>query len=332
MTGGPLAGTRVVELAGIGPPVHTAMILADLGAEVTRIERPGAADGTTHLLRGRRERVTADLKSPSGRATVLAHVTTADILVEGFRPGVAERLGVGPADCARVNPRLVYVRVTGWGQHGPRAGQAGHDINYIGLTGVLHAIGRAGERPVPPLNVVGDFGGGSMLAVVGALAALHERTTTGRGRVVDAAIVDGVGLLAQLQLQFLRQGRWTDERGSNRLDGGAPYYDTYRCADGRYVAVGALEDKFWHRLLAGLGLAPDRWPDRQNPSHWPEIRRVLTNSFARYPRDTWDELFAGLDACVTPVLSFAEAAEDPHLRARNSRTAEGEAAAAPRFS
>ncbi|GAA3567896.1 alpha-methylacyl-CoA racemase [Amycolatopsis ultiminotia] len=335
MTGGPLVGVRVVELAGLGPPVHVGMIMADLGAEVLRIERPGAADSgvLTHLLRGR-TRCTIDIKSAEGPAAVLAQVAVADILVEGFRPGVTERLGIGPVDCARVNPGLIYVRVTGWGQDGPRASQAGHDINYIGLTGVLHAIGRAGGRPVPPLNIVGDFGGGSMLAVIGALAALHERAGTGRGQVVDAAIVDGVSLLAQMQFQYLQEGRWSLLRGANRLDGGAPYYDTYRCSDGRYVAVGALEDTFWGRLLDGLGIEPTRWPDRADPARWPEIRRVLTELFAQRPRDDWDEIFASLDACVTPVLSFTESAADRHLKARGTLTptASGfEAAAAPRI-
>ena len=262
---GPLQGLRVVELAGIGPGPHAAMVLADLGADVVRVDRPAGAlrlgdpDRPDPTLRGRR-RVAADLKDPAGRDTVLRLVDHADVLIEGYRPGVAERLGVGPADCHARNPRLVYGRMTGWGQDGPMARQAGHDINYVSLTGALHAIGRAGERPVPPLNLVGDFGGGSMLLLVGVLAALLEARSSGRGQVVDAAMVDGASLLMQMTWAFYGQGHWADEREANLLDGGTPYYDTYTCADGRHVAVGALEPRFYAQLLDGLGLDPTTLP------------------------------------------------------------------------
>jgi alpha-methylacyl-CoA racemase len=298
---GPLDGLRVVELGGLGPVPHAAMVLADLGAEVVRVERPpGDAVPGDPTLRGRR-RVLADLKDPAGRDAVLALAARADVLIEGFRPGVAERLGIGPDDCP---PRLIYGRMTGWGQTGPRAADVGHDINYLALTGVLHAIGRAGERPVPPLNLVADFGGGSMLLVVGVLAALVERERSGRGQVIDAAMVDGVPMLAQLIWGLLDQGRWTDRRGLNLLDGGAPFYDTYTCADGKHVAVGAIEPQFQAELRAVLGVGDLG-------------RETLTAAFRTRTRDEWTAAFAGRDACVTPVLSFAEAAADPVRLARS---------------
>lgn len=334
---GPLTGLRVLELAGIGPGPHAAMILADLGADVVRVDRPRpGADPATgsgdQLLRGRRS-VALNLKDPAGRARLLELVGRADVLLEGYRPGVTERLGLGPDDCAAVNSRLIYARMTGWGQDGPWAHTAGHDINYISVTGALHAIGRAGERPVPPLNYVGDFGGGSMLLLVGILAALHERERSGRGQVVDAAMVDGATLLSQMFWSFRGAGVWSDERGANLLDGGAPWYDTYECADGRYVAVGALEPQFWAALLTGLG-DPDL-PDRDDPAQWPAIRKRFTELFAAKSRDEWAAIFDGTDACVTPVLTFAEAGSHPHLAARNTVTTlngVAQAAPAPRFS
>ena len=283
---GPLVGLRVVELAGIGPGPHAAMVLADLGADVVRIDRPSGALrlGDPELpdptLRGRR-RVTADLKDPAGREAVLGLVDHADVLIEGYRPGVAERLGVGPVDCHARNPRLVYGRMTGWGQDGPLARHAGHDINYISITGALHAIGRAGERPVPPLNLVGDFGGGSMLLLVGVLAALLEARSSGRGQVVDAAMVDGTSLLMQMTWAFRGQGHWADAREANLLDGGAPYYDTYTCGDGRHVAVGALEPRFYAQLLDGLGLDPATLPAQDDVAGWPVLRSRFTEAFAR---------------------------------------------------
>jgi len=335
---GPLAGLRVLELAGIGPGPHAAMVLADLGADVVRIDRPpsdpDAEVRADYLLRGRRS-VVLDLKEPPDREQFLALVAVADVLIEGYRPGVTERLGIGPDVCGTANPRLVYARMTGWGQDGPWARVAGHDINYLSLTGILHAIGRPGERPVPPLNLVADFGGGSMLVLVGILSALWERSRSGRGQVVDAAMVEGAGLLAQLIWSWRGPGGWSDVPGTNLLDGGCPYYDTYTCADGRYVAVGALEPPFWAALLQGLGIDAEEFPQRQDPAQWPAIRERLTAVFATRSRDDWATVFDGTDACVTPVLSFAEAPAHPHLAARESLVELGgvrQPAPAPRFS
>jgi alpha-methylacyl-CoA racemase len=333
---GPLAGLRVVELAGIGPGPHAAMILGDLGADVVRIERPSATSGAVGnaMLRSRRF-VTADLKSKQGRDLVLQLVAKADVLVEGYRPGVTERLGLGPDDCARVNDRLIYARMTGWGQTGPRSQQAGHDINYISLNGVLHSIGRPGERPVPPLNLVGDFGGGSMLLLVGILAALWERQTSGKGQVVDAAMIDGSSLLMQTTWAMRAMGMWSDERGTNMLDGAAPYYDTYECLDGRYVAVGAIEPQFYAAMLAGLGLNATDLPEQNDRTHWPELRVRLTEAFASRNRDHWAKVFADSDACVTPVLAFGEVGNEPHVTERNTfyQTNGGlQPSPAPRFS
>lgn len=263
---GPLSGLRVVELAGIGPGPHAAMILGDLGADVVRIDRPSSVDGISRdaMLRNRRI-VTADLKSDQGLELALKLIAKADVLIEGYRPGVTERLGLGPEECAKVNDRLIYARMTGWGQTGPRSQQAGHDINYISLNGILHAIGRGDERPVPPLNLVGDFGGGSMFLLVGILAALWERQSSGKGQVVDAAMVDGSSVLIQMMWAMRATGMWTDTRGANMLDGGAPYYDTYECADGRYVAVGAIEPQFYAAMLAGLGLDAAELPPAKRP-------------------------------------------------------------------
>ncbi|MDI3314102.1 MAG: CaiB/BaiF CoA-transferase family protein [Mycobacterium sp.] len=316
---GPLKGLRVVELAGIGPGPHAAMILGDLGADVVRVERPASSGNAPRdaMLRNRR-RVTVDLKSTEGRRLVLRLVAKADVLIEGYRPGVTERLGLGPGDCAAVNERLIYARMTGWGQTGPRACQAGHDINYISLNGVLHAIGRSGERPVPPLNLVGDFGGGSMFLLVGILAALWERQSSGKGQVIDAAMIDGSSVLAHMMWAMRAAGMWSDERGTNLLDGGAPYYDTYRCADGRYVAVGAIEPQFYAALLAGLGLDAADLPGQNDRGHWPELRARLAEVFASRDRDHWAKVFADSDACVTPVLAFGEVHSEPHVAERNT--------------
>lgn len=336
---GPLHGLKVVELAGIGPGPHAAMVLADLGADVVRVERPGglqlgnpqAQDPT---LRGRR-RVSADLKSAEGRETVLSLVERADVLLEGYRPGVTERLGVGPADCHARNPRLVYGRMTGWGQDGPLAQRAGHDINYISLTGVLHAVGRAGERPVPPLNFVGDFGGGSMLLLVGVLGALWEAQRSGRGQVVDAAMVDGASLLSQMFWGLLGQSAWVDSREANLLDGAAPFYDTFTCSDGRHIAIGAIEPQFYAALLAGLGLAADDLPEQLDRARWPHTKERFAAVIATRTRDEWAAVFEGTDACVTPVLAFGEVGAHPHLAARQTVVeVDGmtQAAPAPRFS
>jgi len=327
---GPLSGLKVVELAAIGPGPFACMILADLGAEVTRVDR---ADGRRSfaqwhqvLDRGRRVRA-LDLKTPAGVAELFDLVADADILVEGFRPGVAERLGIGPDECLDRNPALVYARMTGWGQEGPLARTPGHDINYLALTGALHAIGEAGGPPVVPVNFLGDFGGGSMFLLAGVLAALYERESTGKGRVVDAAIVDGVGAMLGMLVGMRSAGQWQHERGTNLLDGGAPFYTCYACADGGYVAVGALEERFYGALVHGLGLDAAALPDRDEPRNWPALRREFANRFAGRSRDHWARLFEGTEACVTPVLSAAEAASHPHHQARGS----GPAAVAPRF-
>jgi alpha-methylacyl-CoA racemase len=336
---GPLHGIRVIEFAGVGPGPHAAMVLADLGAEVVRIQRRGVmpiaglnADG---MLRGRAV-VEADLKDGGDRSSVMNLVARADVLVEGFRPGVMERLGYGPDDMQALNPRLIYARMTGWGQNGPRAPRAGHDINYLALTGFLHAVGRRDERPVPPLNLVGDFGGGSMFLLVGVLAAIIERQTSGCGQVIDVAIVDGVSVLGQMIWAFRGIGLWSDERGTNILDTGAPYYDTYETADGRYMAVGAVEPQFYTELLTGLGLfGQSGLPDRNDASQWDSLRAKFTEVFRTRTRDEWAAVFDGTDACVTPVLTFAEAATDAHMTARGAvRVIDNvmQASVAPRFS
>ncbi|MEU5019551.1 CaiB/BaiF CoA-transferase family protein [Streptomyces angustmyceticus] len=321
MSGGPLAGLRVLELAAIGPAPYACMMLADLGAEVIRVDRPGQerAFAPWHRIldRGRRP-VALDLKDPAGTGLLLRLVDGADVLVEGFRPGVAERLGVGPGACRARNPALVYGRMTGWGQDGPLAQAPGHDINYIGLTGALHAIGPAGGAPVPPANLLGDFGGGGMLLAAGILAALVERSRSGLGQVVDAAIVDGTASLTGMLLAMAQAGQWDADRGGNLLDGGAPFYAVYPCADGGHVAVGALEERFYRALLAGLGLDGDRLPDRDDPANWPALRREFEERFATRTRAQWAAAFDGTEACVTPVLSLAEAAAHPHHRARGT--------------
>ncbi|SCG65262.1 CaiB/BaiF CoA transferase family protein [Micromonospora humi] len=337
---GPLTGVRVIELAGIGPGPFAAMMLADLGADVVRVDRVGGGGFGAFpgdLLNRNRRSVALDLKHPDGQELARSLVAGADALVEGFRPGVAERLGLGPHECLAANPRLVYGRMTGWGQDGPLAHTAGHDIDYLALTGALHGVGRAGERPVPPMNLLGDFGGGGMMLALGVVAALHAVRGGAPGQVVDAAIVDGVSVLAT-QIHALRGlGFWQDPRGVNLLDGGAPFYDTYECADGRYVAVGALEPQFYAELvrLTGFPLADDEAPDRDDPTNWPALRAAWARLFRTRTRDEWAELLAGTDACVAPVLDWAEAPRHPHLAARESFvTPEGvtQPAPAPRFS
>ncbi|MFD9504834.1 CaiB/BaiF CoA transferase family protein [Streptomyces sp. NPDC060035] len=328
---GPLSGLRVVELAAIGPAPFACMVLADLGAEVIRIDR---ADGRRsfeqwhQVLDRGRHRIALDLKSPDDVAELLRLLESSDILVEGFRPGVAERLGLGPEVCLDRNPALVYARMTGWGQEGPLARTPGHDINYLALSGALYAIGEAGGPPVVPVNFLGDFAGGSMFLVAGILAAVYERQRTGRGQVVDAAIVDGAGAMLGMLVGMEAAGQWRHERGTNLLDGGAPFYTTYACADGGYVAVGALEERFYAALLHGLGLQGAGLPDRDDPHNWPALRRELASRFITGDRDHWAQQFDGTEACVTPVLSAAEAPSHPHHLARGS----GPAAVAPRFS
>jgi len=331
---GPLAGLKVVEFAGLGPGPFAAMLLADAGADVLRVDRPGAAPAGGALTRGRPS-LGLDLKAPAGREAALDLVRRADVLVEGFRPGVMERLGLGPERCLGENPGLVYGRMTGWGQHGPRAHEAGHDINYLAVTGALRSMARRGEAPVPPLNLVGDYGGGGMLLVFGILTALLERQRSGRGQVVDAAMVDGVSLLMTGIWSRFAQGRWPGEPGANDIDTGAPFYDVYRTADGEYMAVGAIEPKFWAQLLDVLEIDPTSLPDQWDRTAWPAVKEVVAAVFARRDRAEWVRRFAGREACVTPVLSLAEAPADAHLAARATLAGSPAApapAAAPRLS
>jgi alpha-methylacyl-CoA racemase len=335
---GPLDGVRVIEIASLAPAPFGCMILSDLGADVLRVDRadscgPDAVARADPLSRGRRS-IGIDLKNAEGIGLLLRLAESADVLVEGFRPGVAERLGFGPRECAARNPRLVFARMTGWGQDGPLAATAGHDIDYIAVSGALHPIGRAGERPVPPLNLVGDFGGGGMLLALGVLAALVERERSGLGQVVDAAMVDGSALLTSFLYGLRAAGAWQDSRGVNLLDGGAPFYDTYETADGGYVAVGALEPKFYAELLAGLGLADADLPGQHDRAGWPVLRERFAAAFAQRTRDEWARAFGGTDGCVAPVLSMAEAPGHPYNTARGVFTDVGglvQPAPAPRF-
>ncbi|MEU8708921.1 CaiB/BaiF CoA-transferase family protein [Streptomyces sp. NPDC048565] len=336
---GPLAGVRVVELAGIGPGPFAAMLLADLGADVVRVDRPGGSvigiDPAFDLTNRNKRSVLVDLKAEGGAGQVLDLVERADVLIEGYRPGVAERLGVGPDVCLERNPRLVYGRMTGWGQDGPLAGHAGHDIGYIALTGTLSMIGRSDEPPTVPANLVGDYAGGSLYLVVGVLAALqHARTPGGTGQVVDAAIVDGAAHLATMIHGMLAAGSWQDLRGANLLDGGCPFYGAYATSDGEYMAVGALEPRFYEEFTALLGLG-DEAPDRGDPGRWEELRALVADRFSTRTRAEWTEVFEGTDACVAPVLSLREAPGHPHIAARSTYVEHGgltQPAPAPRFS
>lgn len=313
---GPLTDVRVIELAGLGPAPYAGQLLADLGAEVIVIARPGPP-GMPIEARGKKS-VVLDLKNPEAVEAVLKLVETADILTEGFRPGVTEKLGLGPDACLARNPRLVYGRMTGWGQTGPWARKAGHDINYIGLTGVLHAMGDRDRSPPPPLNLVGDYGGGSMFLIMGVLAALHAAQRTGRGDVVDAAIVDGALSMFGIQLSLDGLGLWRSRRGANLLDGGMPYYRCYTCKDGRFFAVGALEPQFFAALLEGLQIAPDAYGKRDDPGEFARQHALLEARFAEKTRDEWASIFEDSDACATPVLDYDEARAHPHMKARAS--------------
>ena len=338
---GPLSGLRILEMAGVGPAPFCGMLLADLGADVLRIDRIGDADlGLAFerrfdlLDRGKRA-AAVDIKASEGVALVLDLVAHADALIEGFRPGVMERLGLGPDVCATRNAKLVYGRMTGWGQDGPRKAQAGHDINYIALAGALSAIGPTDGDPLPPLNLVGDFGGGGAYLAFGVMAAVWEAQRSGRGQVVDAAMVDGTASLMAMTLGFRQAGLWRQERGRNILDGGAPYYRTYRTRDGGHMAVGAIEKRFYQQLLKKLDLADAGLPAPSAPKNWDVIRERFQATFATKTRAEWTEIFADSDACVAPVLDLDEARTDPHLAARGvfvERDGVTHPEAAPRFS
>ncbi len=335
---GPLSGIRVIELGGIGPGPYGSMLLADAGAEVLRITRPEAPGGLgtagSDLLLRSRTSVGVDLKSEGGVALVLELVARADALVEGFRPGVAERMGLGPDPCLARNPRLVYGRMTGWGQDGPWSGVAGHDINYIAIAGALWPIGREGERPVPPLNLVGDFGGGGMLLAFGVASALVEAGRSGEGQVVDVAMLDGAASLTTMLHSHRALGAWRDERGVNILDSGAPFYEVYETKDGGYFAVGAIEPQFYAALVRGLGLDPADLSAQMDRSQWRATKERFAAVFKSRTRDEWSEVFDGVDACATPVLSPAEAPAHPHVAARGTFSTLGgvdQPAPAPRF-
>ncbi len=338
---GPLSGLKIIEIAGIGPAPFCAMMLADHGAEVIRIVAPGADragvfDPSKDVLARSRKFMTVDLKQPAGVSAVRDLCRTADGFIEGFRPGVMERLGLGPEPLLKDNPRLVYGRMTGWGQSGPRAHTAGHDINYIALSGVLSCVGRAGDKPTPPINLVGDFGGGGMMLAFGMLAAILHAQKSAQGQVIDCAMVDGSALLAAMIWSLAAQGAWVDRRGSNMLDGGAHFYDTYACADGGHISVGPIEAKFYAEFLSRLGIAETAEFARQHDrSLWPSLKERLAQVFVTRTRAQWCALFEGSDACVAPVLSLAEAPHDPHNAARKTFVNAGgvlQPRPAPRFS
>lgn len=334
---GPLQGIRVVELAGIGPGPFCAMMLADMGAEIIRIERKGAHDprGKFNLLLRGRPSIGVDLKQPAGVAATLRLIEQADALIEGFRPGVMEKLGLGPEVCLERNPRLVYGRMTGWGQTGPMATAAGHDINYISLSGVLHAIGERGGNPVPPLNLVGDFGGGGMMLAFGIVCALLEAKASGKGQVIDAAMTDGSASLMTIIYGLKAMGTWTNERGANMLDGGAHFYGTYECADGKYVAIGSIEPQFYALLFQKMGLDPAAFQEQMNKARWPELKEKLAQVFKTKTREEWCALMEGSDVCFAPVLDLDEAPQHPHNVARETFVEiDGvtQPAPAPRFS
>jgi alpha-methylacyl-CoA racemase len=342
---GPLSGVRIIEIAGLGAAPYGCMMLGDMGAEVIRVDRIGGREDTPEsspLLRNRRS-VTLDLKQPAARDVVLAMVEKADVIVEAFRPGVAERLGIGPDDCLARNPKIVYARMTGWGQEGPLAQRAGHDLNYIGIGGVLHQIGPTDGKPVVPLNLIGDFGGGGLLLAYGIVCALLEARQSCRGQVVDAAMIDGALSFMAMFFGYRELGQFDDRTGHHVLGGGAHYYDVYECADGRHLSVAPIEPQFYAAFLDKLGLDRARWSRVGFPamdSHtveneWPAFKAELTRIFKTKPRDEWAQQFEGSDACVTPVLTLAEAAEHPHNRARQAFIDVGgvqQNAPAPRFS
>jgi alpha-methylacyl-CoA racemase len=334
---GPLTGARIVEMAGLGPGPFAAMLLADLGADVVRIDRQTApaADPKAYVMHRGRRSLAVDLKQKEGVELVLRLAERSDALLEGYRPGVMERLGLGPDDCWARNRRLVYGRMTGWGQDGPLALTAGHDIDYISVSGALSACARHGERPVPPVNMIGDFGGGGAFLAFGVVAAMWEGTRTGQGQVVDAAMVDGSAALTTMMHGLMAQGRWRDEAGVNFSDTGSPFYEVYECLDGRFVSVGAIEAPFYRELLDRLGLDGDDLPDRRDEANWPALKERFAVVFRTRTRDEWAELFATSDACVAPVLSLTEAPRHPHNVARQTFVNHAgivQPAPAPRFS
>ena len=334
---GPLRGIKVVEVAGIGPGPHACMLLADLGADVIRIERPGGqmlTGGSHDLLNRGRPSVALDLKNPEAVDTVLRLVEDADVLVEGMRPGVTERIGIGPEACLARNPQLVYGRMTGWGQTGPWATAAGHDMNYIAITGTLFGLGQVKDKPQFPTNLIGDFGGGSTYLVIGLLAALLEARVSGQGQVVDAAIVDGTASLNAMGAAFLASGTFKEERAANLLDGGAPYYDIYETADGRHMSVGALEPQFYEVFVDLLGIRAEA-PDRYDLEQAEELRALIARRFKERTQSEWSALFDGTDACVAPILPMSEAVDHPHLKDRGTFVDKDglvQPAPAPRFS
>ena len=337
---GPLQGVKVIEIAGIGPGPFAAMMLADMGAEVIRVDRAQSVSGDFSrpnldvMNRGRRS-MGVDLKNPDGVETVMRLVERADALIEGFRPGVAERLGIGPDTCLARNPRLVYGRMTGWGQDGPYAQAAGHDINYIALAGTLAHLGRKGEKPTPPLNLVGDFGGGGMLLAFGVACALVETARSGKGQVIDAAMVDGAATLMAMMWGFRSTGMFSEERGVNLLDTGAPFYDTYETADGKFVAIGSIEPQFYAELLERAGISDEGLPHQLDPSGWAAGKERFTALFKTKTRDEWCAVMEATDVCFAPVLTMSEAAEHPHIRARATiveRDGVAQPAPSPRFS
>ena len=331
---GPLRGLRVVEIAALGSAPFAAMMLADAGAEVLRINRPGQTTDDAGILGRGRTTLSLDLKDPCERDRALDAIDRADVLIEGFRPGVMERLRLGPDTCLGRNPALIYARMTGWGQDGPLADTAGHDLNYLALTGALRSIARQGEVPVPPLNLVGDYGGGGMLLVTGILAALYERVSSNVGQVVDAAMIDGTSLLMSGIWNRKATGNWSSEPGTNSIDSGAHFYNVYRTSDDAFMAVGSIEPQFYQRLLRGLGLADADLPAQQDRAQWPAMKDRFASIFRTKTREEWTVVFAELDACVSPVLTLDEAVTDPHMQFRNTliRGERVEPAPAPRYS
>jgi alpha-methylacyl-CoA racemase len=316
---GPLEGLRVIELQGIGPAPFCGMLMADLGAQVISVGRSSsAADRSEFISERGKLSVALNLKVPEGIDVMLRLCEHADVLIEGFRPGVMERLGLGPDACMSRNPRLVYGRMTGWGQTGPLASAAGHDINYISLSGALHSVGRAGERPLPPLNLVGDFGGGAMFLAFGVMSAVFEAQRSGLGQVIDVSMVEGSAALMHMMYAMKAQGQWSDSRGTNLLDGGAHFYDTYETADGKYVSIGALEPEFYRLLVTMTGVDAQEFSTHMKPQHWPALREKLAAVIKQKTREEWGELMEGTDACFAPVLSMAEAPQHPHNRERGS--------------